>query len=148
MNSDPFHQPTLSATPESHRYEGDQTTSPTTHQYEHAPHLNPRSCVTCRKRKVRCNKVEPACENCSKAGIDCIYPAPGRAPRKPRKPPDAELLKRLRRLEGVVQGLGAYGPLLRPQIGCVYHLHNVRQARVCCCFSHHSFCRYQLDNIL
>jgi hypothetical protein len=107
MNSDPFHQPTLSATPESHRYEGDQTTSPTTHQYEHAPHLNPRSCVTCRKRKVRCNKVEPACENCSKAGIDCIYPAPGRAPRKPRKPPDAELLKRLRRLEGVVQGLGA-----------------------------------------
>lgn len=36
----------------------------------------------------------------------CIFPAPGRAPRRPRKPPDGELLARLRRLEGVVQSLG------------------------------------------
>lgn len=70
-----------------------------------APHLNPRSCVTCRRRKVRCNKHEP-CANCVKAGIDCVFPGPGRAPRKSRKPPDAELLSRLRRLEGVVQNLG------------------------------------------
>lgn len=68
--------------------------------------LNPRSCVTCRKRKVRCDKHEP-CGNCVKAHIDCIFPPPGRAPRKPRKPHDAELLKRLRRLESVVDSLGA-----------------------------------------
>ncbi|KAF3003203.1 hypothetical protein E8E13_009644 [Curvularia kusanoi] len=43
---------------------------------------NPRSCITCRRR-------------------------PGRAPRKSRKPPDAELLERLRRLEGVVHTLNA-----------------------------------------
>ena len=67
--------------------------------------LNPRSCVTCRRRKVRCDKRYP-CSNCQKAHIDCIFPAPGRAPRKPRKPPDTELLARLRRLEGVVQSLG------------------------------------------
>lgn len=67
--------------------------------------FNPRSCVTCRRRKVKCNKSHP-CSNCVKAHIDCIYPAPGRAPRRPRKPPDAELLARLRRLEGVVKGLG------------------------------------------
>lgn len=69
--------------------------------------LNPRSCVTCRRRKVRCNKQEPTCANCMKADINCIYPPPGRAPRKQRRPQDAELLKRLRRLESVVDNLGA-----------------------------------------
>ncbi|KIW19358.1 hypothetical protein PV08_03653 [Exophiala spinifera] len=70
------------------------------------PRLNPRSCITCRRRKVRCNKQDP-CANCVRAGIECIFPAPGRAPRKSRKPPDAELLARLKRLEGVVNSLGA-----------------------------------------
>lgn len=86
------------------------------------PVLNARSCVTCRRRKVKCNKQYP-CSNCLKvfvltpkfiwcwltsslAHIDCIFPAPGRAPRRPRKPPDGELLLRLRRLEGVIQSLG------------------------------------------
>ena len=69
-------------------------------------HLNPRSCVTCRRRKVRCNKENP-CSNCTRAGIECIFPGPGRAPRKSRKPPDAELLARLKKLEGVVTSLGA-----------------------------------------
>lgn len=69
------------------------------------PPVNPRSCTTCRKRKVRCDKRHP-CSNCSKAGTECIFPGPGRAPRRSRKPPDTELLARLRRLEGVVQNLG------------------------------------------
>ena len=67
--------------------------------------INPRSCTTCRKRKVRCDKRHP-CSNCYKAGIECIFPRPGRAPRRSKKPPDSELLARLRRLEGVVQSLG------------------------------------------
>lgn len=67
--------------------------------------LNPRSCVTCRKRKVRCDKRHP-CINCNKAGIECVFPGPGRAPRRSRKPPDTELLARLRRLEGVVKHMG------------------------------------------
>ncbi|KAI9730697.1 MAG: hypothetical protein M1834_005666 [Cirrosporium novae-zelandiae] len=71
-----------------------------------APHFNPRSCTTCRRRKVRCDKKHP-CSNCAKAGIECIFPKPGRAPRKVRKALDTELLARLRRLEGVVQSLGA-----------------------------------------
>lgn len=69
------------------------------------PPLHHRSCVTCRRRKVRCDKRLP-CANCSKASIDCVFPNPGRAPRKTRKPPDTELLARVRRLEGVVQSLG------------------------------------------
>ncbi|KAI1333599.1 fungal-specific transcription factor domain-containing protein [Xylariaceae sp. FL0016] len=77
--------------------------------------LNPRSCVTCRRRKVRCDKHMP-CGNCRKAQIQCIFPAPGRAPRRPRpKDPNAppkqtsereiELMKRLRKLEGIVEDL-------------------------------------------
>lgn len=70
------------------------------------PTPNPRSCVTCRRRKVKCDKKNP-CSNCVRARIDCVFPGPGRAPRKSRKPPDAELLERLRRLEGVVSTLNA-----------------------------------------
>ena len=61
--------------------------------------------MTCRRRKVKCDKKQP-CSNCQKASIECVFPRPGRAPRKSKKPPDAELLARLRRLEGVVQRLG------------------------------------------
>lgn len=68
--------------------------------------LNPRSCVTCRRRKVKCDKKQP-CSNCARAKIECIFPGPGRAPRKIRKPADGELMERLRRLEGVVQSLNA-----------------------------------------
>ena len=67
--------------------------------------LNLRSCVTCRRRKVRCDKSHP-CINCNKAGIECIFPGPGRAPRRIRKPPDTELLARLRKLEGLVKDMG------------------------------------------
>jgi hypothetical protein len=70
------------------------------------PTPNPRSCITCRRRKVKCDKKQP-CSNCVRAKINCIFPGPGRAPRKSRKPPDAELLDRLRRLEGVVSSLNA-----------------------------------------
>lgn len=56
------------------------------------------------------------CGNCRKAQIQCIFPAPGRAPRRPRvKDPNAppkqtsereiELMKRLRKLEGIVEDL-------------------------------------------
>ncbi|KAF2669279.1 hypothetical protein BT63DRAFT_479141 [Microthyrium microscopicum] len=78
--------------------------SPSTHTASSS--LNPRSCVTCRRRKVKCDKKHP-CSNCIRQSIECIFPAPGRAPRKPRKPQDQELVERLRRLESVVQTLGA-----------------------------------------
>jgi hypothetical protein len=77
---------------------------------------NPRSCVTCRRRKVRCDKFMP-CGNCRRAQIQCVFPAPGRAPRRARpKDPNAptkqrsserevELIGRLRKLEGIVEEL-------------------------------------------
>lgn len=78
------------------------------HPAAELPSSNPRSCVTCRRRKVRCNKRSP-CSNCTRAGIDCVFPPPGRAPRKSKRPPDAELLSRLRRLEGVIDHLRVNG---------------------------------------
>lgn len=76
------------------------------------PQLQIRSCVTCRRRKVRCNRRHP-CSNCVKAGIDCIFPT-RRAPRKSRRPPESDILDRLRRLEGVVESLGAAAAADRP----------------------------------
>ncbi|KAM0459804.1 hypothetical protein ACHAO4_001928 [Trichoderma viride] len=80
-----------------------------------SPLLNPRSCVTCRRRKVRCDKQMP-CSNCRRALIPCAFPAPGRAPRQhrpkdPNAPPkptslrEVELVKRLKKLEGIVEEL-------------------------------------------
>ncbi len=99
--STPSHpsQPRRSDTPNSNSHPARSNSTSTSH-------LNPRSCVTCRRRKVRCNKENP-CSNCTRAGIECVFPGPGRAPRKSRKPPDAELLARLKKLEGVVTSLGA-----------------------------------------
>jgi hypothetical protein len=65
------------------------------------------SCAACRRRKVKCDKVNP-CSNCTKSGIECDYPPRKRAPRRPRKTLDtdglsireAELIKRLNKLEG------------------------------------------------
>ena len=98
-----------------------QTTGPNAHLSPlmspggREPALNPRSCVTCRKRKVRCDKQMP-CSNCRRGQIPCVFPAPGRAPRQPRpKDPNAppkntsqreiELVKRLRKLEEFVEEL-------------------------------------------
>jgi len=84
------------------------------------PHrLNMRSCDVCRKRKVKCDKISIGCSNCAKAHVECHYPGPGRAPRRPKSGKqisarEAELLKRLRRLEGVVQELS--GQAEEPQM--------------------------------
>ncbi|KAL4881245.1 fungal-specific transcription factor domain-containing protein [Aspergillus karnatakaensis] len=78
--------------------------SPATHSHVLQDSLAHRSCITCRRRKVRCNKRSP-CSNCTKAGIECIFPPPGRAPRKVKRPQaeNTELLSRLRQLESIVE---------------------------------------------
>lgn len=71
------------------------------------------SCVTCRHRKVKCDRRNP-CSNCAKNRIECHFPVTGRVPRR-RDPTtwksptekQAELLNRLRRLESLVTELAA-----------------------------------------
>jgi hypothetical protein len=68
--------------------------------------LNPRSCVSCSRRKVKCDRRN-TCYHCTKANVDCVFPPSSRIPRKPRKLTESDLAERLRRLEGFVQSLRA-----------------------------------------
>ncbi|KAJ8062717.1 hypothetical protein OCU04_007982 [Sclerotinia nivalis] len=45
---------------------------------------NLRSCVVCRSRKVRCDKLSP-CSNCRRANIPCVVPSADRPPRWARR---------------------------------------------------------------
>ncbi len=72
------------------------------------------SCVNCRRRKVRCDRRHP-CAPCIRNKTECVFPISGRTPRRGRdanypNPPaqkQAELLRRLRRLEAMVGDLGS-----------------------------------------
>lgn len=68
---------------------------------------NPRSCVICRSRKVRCDKLSP-CSNCRRGNIACIYPSGDRPPRWARRlerPVTGEVMERLHHLENLVKEL-------------------------------------------
>ncbi|KAH8745548.1 hypothetical protein F5883DRAFT_586832 [Diaporthe sp. PMI_573] len=70
------------------------------------------NCLTCRRRKVRCDRRSP-CSQCSRAGFDCAFPTSGRAPTRRDEAPSSssrarnqDLLTRLNRLEGMLQHIG------------------------------------------
>ena len=59
------------------------------------------ACVLCQQRKVKCTKKFP-CENCVRAGVQCVPAAQGPRPRR-RRFPERELLERLRRYEDLLR---------------------------------------------
>ncbi|KAI0893495.1 fungal-specific transcription factor domain-containing protein [Annulohypoxylon nitens] len=83
-----------------------------------------RSCVTCRTRKVRCDKSSP-CSNCRRANIPCVFPNLDKPPRWARRleriansakaaqeneqvdPNVGQVMDRLRSLEGLVKELSS-----------------------------------------
>lgn len=83
------------------------TTTPTSAPSARPPYPHIRSCLSCRHRKVKCDRQRP-CSNCDRAGSECVFPpGPGRAPKKPRGTRDPRLLERLWKLEDIVCRLGA-----------------------------------------
>ncbi|KAM5343037.1 hypothetical protein ACJ41O_014003 [Fusarium nematophilum] len=59
------------------------------------------SCSSCRTRKIKCDKTQPVCTQCSRFGLDCAYPS--RKPtRRASRPRQSELLDRISRLETIV----------------------------------------------
>ncbi|UNI19809.1 hypothetical protein JDV02_005960 [Purpureocillium takamizusanense] len=94
------------------------------------------SCVTCRRRKVKCDRRDP-CANCVRNGAECHFPVTGRLPRRSRDHTgafsasasssnrQAELLGRLRRLEDLVTELsgqledGSLPPAWQQQLGAL-----------------------------
>lgn len=59
------------------------------------------SCTCCRERKTKCDKLQPFCTQCSRAGLQCVYPSRKPTRRAPR-PRQRELLDRISRLESIV----------------------------------------------
>lgn len=59
------------------------------------------SCASCRQRKIKCDKTQPICTQCSRASVECIYPSRKPTRRVPR-PRQNELLDRISRLESIV----------------------------------------------
>ena len=65
------------------------------------------SCDLCRRRKVKCDRGNP-CSNCLRSGATCVSSTSLRVPRGRkggRRKPDAELLKRIAKLENLVKNL-------------------------------------------
>ncbi|KKA26768.1 hypothetical protein TD95_002390 [Thielaviopsis punctulata] len=48
--------------------------------FEESLALEPLSCVTCRLRKLRCDRLPPACTRCLKGNTECVYPVSRRRP--------------------------------------------------------------------
>ncbi|EME45203.1 hypothetical protein DOTSEDRAFT_71050 [Dothistroma septosporum NZE10] len=65
--------------------------------------LMPYTCVTCAKRKVKCDKSGPPCNTCRKAKLtdDCHYQEP--APRKRKRKPEEDLQDRVQRYEDLLK---------------------------------------------
>ncbi|KAI0481553.1 hypothetical protein F4859DRAFT_424388 [Xylaria cf. heliscus] len=63
------------------------------------------SCVTCRSRKLRCDRVKPICTRCAKVNGDCVYPESRRRPAFKRRNVK-ELEERLAQVEGLLRQAG------------------------------------------
>ncbi|EHK47513.1 hypothetical protein TRIATDRAFT_52152 [Trichoderma atroviride IMI 206040] len=40
----------------------------------------PLACVSCRARKLKCDRTKPACTRCVKVNNECVYPESRRKP--------------------------------------------------------------------
>ena len=76
------------------------------------PELPTWSCVTCKERKVRCDREQP-CFHCARTGTECIFPTAGRIPRRKHnsdpvgqyRRKQEQLTARVKALESVVEEL-------------------------------------------
>ena len=64
----------------------------------------PYTCVTCARRKVKCDKIAPACSTCKKARLECEYSEP--APRKRKRRPADDVHERLDQYERILKQNG------------------------------------------
>ncbi|KAK0738595.1 fungal-specific transcription factor domain-containing protein [Schizothecium vesticola] len=62
----------------------------------------PLACTTCRSRKLKCDRLKPACSRCSRISSDCVYPEARRKPAFKRRNVK-ELEERLAQVEGFLK---------------------------------------------
>ncbi|KAL2127491.1 hypothetical protein VTI74DRAFT_10634 [Chaetomium olivicolor] len=70
-----------------------------------APAHEPLACVSCRARKLKCDRQKPVCARCAKAGGECVYPESRRKPAFKRRNV-RELEERLAQVEGLLKNVG------------------------------------------
>ncbi|KAG5745043.1 hypothetical protein H9Q70_012268 [Fusarium xylarioides] len=71
-------------------------------------HVQVRTCIHCRHRRVKCDRQFPQCSNCIRSEVNCIYPpGRGRAPKRPKRSLAPQLSERLSRLESIIGQFGA-----------------------------------------
>lgn len=83
---------------------GSGTTSDTATSRSAAAKQHPLSCIHCRQRKIKCDKVHP-CSPCSRSGFTCAFPERVRHPKRKTsnsKAANDELLQRLARMEELI----------------------------------------------
>lgn len=68
--------------------------------------LKPYSCLSCRQRKVKCDRHSP-CSNCTRANSQCSFVAPVRRKRTRTKPQKEGLHAKLQRYEELLRSYGA-----------------------------------------
>ena len=73
------------------------------------------SCTLCQQRKVKCDKSQPVCSNCSRHHTSCVYVEPALPQRKKRKSPEEQLKGRLKKYETLLEinGISANDDLYR-----------------------------------
>ncbi|KAH6849737.1 hypothetical protein B0I37DRAFT_369719 [Chaetomium sp. MPI-CAGE-AT-0009] len=65
----------------------------------------PLACVSCRSRKLKCDRQKPVCARCAKTGGECVYPESRRKPAFKRRNV-RELEDRLAQVEGLLRSVG------------------------------------------
>lgn len=73
---------------------------------EAQPHAGtePLACVSCRARKLKCDRTKPACARCTKVNSECVYPESRRKPTFKRRNV-RELEARLAQVETLLKGV-------------------------------------------
>ncbi|KAJ3491006.1 hypothetical protein NLG97_g5676 [Lecanicillium saksenae] len=74
-----------------------------------AADLEPLSCVSCRAKKLKCDRMKPACARCVKVSAECLYPESRRKPTFKRKNVK-ELEARLAQVEGMLKDINGKEP--------------------------------------
>lgn len=68
-----------------------------------APPPHKHSCLLCARRKIKCDKQDPKCSNCTKSHAECIYQAPPPPQRHRKRQADEELIARLNHYEELLR---------------------------------------------
>lgn len=77
----------------------------------------PQACQTCARRKVKCDKVAPACSRCRKGGFECFYQTTTSEPRSRKRKVSDEVLEKLARYERILQDNGLLDAEIQAPIG-------------------------------